>query len=154
MGAELRHSLRRAVLAADPASAKERHVRALAERRVELWPADDGMAELHTVLSAEEALAVWGAIDTFARQQTSPARAGDGDGDGDGSTGNDPGGNDPGGPTRWSRWSPRPLPDGTPRTGTDRSPHARTGHGCREHVWTSPAGKTYHTPTPDPLPDS
>ncbi len=72
--AELRRCLRRAVLAADPVSAGERHEQARVERRVELWPARDGMAELHAVLSAEEAATVWTAVDALAHQPTDPDR--------------------------------------------------------------------------------
>jgi hypothetical protein len=63
---ELRRTLRRAVLRADPAGAEVRHARARAGRAVELWPGYDGMAELRAVLPAEDAVTVWTALDALA----------------------------------------------------------------------------------------
>jgi hypothetical protein len=47
--------VRRAVLALDPATAEERHLRAVADRRVEFQPGEDGMASLVALLPAPEA---------------------------------------------------------------------------------------------------
>lgn len=65
--AELRRVARRAVIAADPGGALVRHERAVAGRRVEVWPAADGMAEIRAVLSAQGAATVFGALDALAR---------------------------------------------------------------------------------------
>ena len=51
---QLRQSVRRAQVALDPATAHERHQRALADRRVGFQPADDGMAELPVLVGAAE----------------------------------------------------------------------------------------------------
>ncbi|HEU5268996.1 MAG TPA: DUF222 domain-containing protein, partial [Jatrophihabitans sp.] len=52
---QLRRRVRRAVLALDPTTAEQRHQRALAERRVEYHPGEDGMACLSVFLGAPEA---------------------------------------------------------------------------------------------------
>jgi Domain of unknown function (DUF222)/HNH endonuclease len=52
---QLKRRVRRAVLALDPSTAEQRHQRALAERRVEYHPGEDGMASLTAVLPAPEA---------------------------------------------------------------------------------------------------
>jgi hypothetical protein len=65
---QLRASLSRAVLAADPAAAERRHVRAVAARSVTLQPARDGMAELWALLPADAAVAVYGRLDALARR--------------------------------------------------------------------------------------
>jgi Domain of unknown function (DUF222) len=64
---QLRASLSRAVLAADPGAAERRHERAVAGRSVTLQPARDGMAELWALLPADAAVAVYGRLDTLAR---------------------------------------------------------------------------------------
>jgi hypothetical protein len=51
---QLRQSVRRAEVALDPATAQQRHTRALADRRVGFQPADDGMAELPVLVGAAE----------------------------------------------------------------------------------------------------
>jgi hypothetical protein len=51
---QLRQSASRAALALDPATAQQRHVRALADRRVGFHPAEDGMAELPVLVGAVE----------------------------------------------------------------------------------------------------
>jgi hypothetical protein len=56
---QLRRRVRRAVLALDPAAAEARHQRALAERRVEYHPGEDGMASLIAVLPAPEAQLIY-----------------------------------------------------------------------------------------------
>ena len=65
---QLRASLARAVLAADPAAAEDRHARAVADRKVTLTPLPDGMAELWALLPADAAAAVYSAIDVRACQ--------------------------------------------------------------------------------------
>lgn len=63
---QLRSTLSRAVLAADPAAAEARHERALAGRQVTLQPARDGMAELWALLPADAAVAVYERVDALA----------------------------------------------------------------------------------------
>jgi hypothetical protein len=64
---QLRQSARRAVLRIDPKGAKARHEQRRAERKVELWPAEDGMADLHATLPAPQATAIYHRLDTLAR---------------------------------------------------------------------------------------
>jgi ribose 1,5-bisphosphokinase PhnN len=64
---QLRASLARAVLSADPAAAQLRHERAVADRRVIHTPLPDGMGELCAVLPADAASAAYAAIDARAR---------------------------------------------------------------------------------------
>jgi hypothetical protein len=66
--ADLKRALRRAVLKADPKSAKERAAQAKAERRLDWWKLDDGMAEMRVVTSAADILAMVNAVDAMARQ--------------------------------------------------------------------------------------
>lgn len=68
---QLRASLSRAVLAADPAAAEARHARAVAGREVTVRPLADGMAELSAFLPADSAVAVYSRLDKLAR--TAPA---------------------------------------------------------------------------------
>lgn len=63
----LRQSLRRAVLALDPATAEQRHQRAAADRRVVFQPLDDGMAELQVLLPAPQAQSVFTRLTAAAR---------------------------------------------------------------------------------------
>jgi hypothetical protein len=51
---QLRQAASRAEVALDPATAQQRHSRALADRRVGFQPADDGMAELPVLVGAAE----------------------------------------------------------------------------------------------------
>jgi len=51
---QLRQSASRAALALDPATAQQRHLRALSARRVGFQPAEDGMAELPVLLGAAD----------------------------------------------------------------------------------------------------
>ena len=64
---QLRNSLARAVLAADPAAAEQRHEQAVAGREVAIRPLRDGMAELWAFLPADAAAAVYARIDRIAR---------------------------------------------------------------------------------------
>jgi hypothetical protein len=89
---QLRAAARKAVLAADPAGAAQRHQRARAGRFVSPpCPEPDGMASLPIRMPATDAAALYTAIDAAARhlQRTAAeaAAAGTGgDGDGDGQT--------------------------------------------------------------------
>jgi len=56
---QLRRRVRRAVLALDPATAEQRHQRALADRRVDYHPGEDGMASLTALLPAPEAQLIY-----------------------------------------------------------------------------------------------
>ena len=56
---QLRRRVRRAVLVLDPAAAEQRHQRALADRRVEYQPGEDGMAALTALLPAAEAQLIY-----------------------------------------------------------------------------------------------
>jgi hypothetical protein len=71
---QLRASLSRAVLAADPAAAELRHERAVAGRAITLQPARDGMAELWALLPADAAVAVYGRLDALARRDPCDGR--------------------------------------------------------------------------------
>lgn len=64
---QLRASLRRAVLAADPAGGEQRHHGARAERRVERRADDDGMASLWVYGPADGITALYTALDGVAR---------------------------------------------------------------------------------------
>jgi hypothetical protein len=64
---QLRQSVRRAVLRLDPDGAQRRHTRAKRGRRVELYPADDGMATLWAHLPAAAARAIYDTVDAHAR---------------------------------------------------------------------------------------
>jgi len=64
---KLRGRVDRVVCRADPAAAGRRHQRAVAQRRVELWPQPDGMTTLAALLPADKAHAAYGAVDTLAR---------------------------------------------------------------------------------------
>lgn len=63
---QLRSKLSRAVLRAGPAAAAARHEKLVADRRVELRPLLDGMAELWALLPADAATAAYTAIDNAA----------------------------------------------------------------------------------------
>ena len=56
---QLKRRVRRAVLALDPSTAEQRHLRALTERRVEYHPGEDGMATLTALLPAPEAQSIY-----------------------------------------------------------------------------------------------
>jgi Domain of unknown function (DUF222) len=72
----LRRCLRRAVLAADPASAAERAARKKAERCIEWRPLDDGMAELRICGAAADIMRLFNTADAVAR--TMPRTGSDG----------------------------------------------------------------------------
>ncbi len=65
---QLRASLRRAVMAADPAGAEQRHDRARGERRVERRPDDDCMASLWVYGPVDGVAALYTALDGVARR--------------------------------------------------------------------------------------
>ena len=56
---QLKRRVRRTVLALDPSTAEQRHERALADRRVEYHPGEDGMATLTALLPAPEAQLIY-----------------------------------------------------------------------------------------------
>jgi Domain of unknown function (DUF222) len=66
-GPELRRSLLRAVTRVDPTASVKRRQRAEADRFLRVQPCCDGMAELTGWLSAEDAMIVFGAVDSLAR---------------------------------------------------------------------------------------
>ncbi len=66
-GPELRRSLLRAVARVDPTANAKRHQQAKADRFLRVRPCCDGMAELTGWLSAEDAMIVFGAVDSLAR---------------------------------------------------------------------------------------
>ncbi|HXU96707.1 MAG TPA: DUF222 domain-containing protein, partial [Jiangellaceae bacterium] len=66
-GPELRRSLLRAVTRVDPTANVKRRQRAEADRFLRVQPCCDGMAELTGWLSAEDAMLVFGAVDSLAR---------------------------------------------------------------------------------------
>jgi hypothetical protein len=70
-------TLRRAVLSADPRSAEQRHADALAERRVVITPADDGMAQLWALLPADGAVMVGCVLDALAVKVPGEVRSAD-----------------------------------------------------------------------------
>src|SRR5262249_10468685 len=63
---ELRRAARRAVLRLDPAGAQQRHEKRKRERRVELTPLEDAMAELTAYLPAPDATAIYQRLNDFA----------------------------------------------------------------------------------------
>jgi len=75
----LRSELARLVIAADPASASERHERARQRRAVSMHRRDDGMGILTADLTADGLTTVWNALDAHAR--TSQAYTGLAEGD-------------------------------------------------------------------------
>ncbi len=75
----LTSELARLVIAADPASASERHERARARRVVSKQRRGDGMGTLTADLTADDLTTVWNALDAHAR--TSQAYTGRGQGD-------------------------------------------------------------------------
>jgi hypothetical protein len=64
---ELRRSLLRAVAAADPEAVAKRREKAVAHRFLDVHPLPDGMAEIVGVMPAEDAMAVFTAIDAIAQ---------------------------------------------------------------------------------------
>jgi hypothetical protein len=64
---QLKRRVRRAVLALDPATAEQRHQRALCERRVEYHPGEDGMASLIALLPAPEAQLIYDRLTTATK---------------------------------------------------------------------------------------
>lgn len=62
----VKEALERAVIAVDPGAAQRRGEAAVRDRRVQLWPGDDGMAEWRAVLGAERAIAGYQALDELA----------------------------------------------------------------------------------------
>jgi hypothetical protein len=69
---QLRASLRRAVLRVDPDGAAQCHEQRRKDRRVELIPLPDAMAQLSAYLPAEQAAACYPRLDTLARTARTP----------------------------------------------------------------------------------
>ena len=65
--AQLRASLKRAVIAVDPEGANQRHQQANKKRRVNLYPDEDGMATLSAYLTAPQAMTAHGWLTALAR---------------------------------------------------------------------------------------
>ncbi|MGI5128964.1 DUF222 domain-containing protein [Pseudonocardia sp. CA-107938] len=65
--AQLRAAVKRAIIAADPAGAQERHERARRDRRVAVNPEPDGMASLWALLPAPDAVAAYEWLTRLAR---------------------------------------------------------------------------------------
>lgn len=65
--ARLRAAVKRAVIAADPAGAQERHERARAERRVSLYPEAEGMVTLAATMTAADGVACEQWLTSLAR---------------------------------------------------------------------------------------
>ena len=63
---QFRQRVRRAAMKLDPATAEERHQRALADRTVSYLPADDGMTCLSVLLGAPEAQLIYTRLTTAA----------------------------------------------------------------------------------------
>ena len=66
--AQFRQAVRRAVLAADPTGAEQRHRDAVAERRVTHTPDEDGMAWIGAYLRADDAAHLYATVDALAAQ--------------------------------------------------------------------------------------
>ena len=64
--AQVKKAVRKAAIAADPVAAQARHVAAKNERGVWLTPLDDGVAQLHAVMAAADALAVYNVLTAAA----------------------------------------------------------------------------------------
>lgn len=69
--AELRRSVARAVMAADPERAEQAHERAVAQRTVQTWAAPDGMAEVRALLDAPDAALVMSTVNAVAARTDS-----------------------------------------------------------------------------------
>jgi hypothetical protein len=70
-------TLRRTVLSADPHSAEQRHADTLAERRVAITPADDGMTQLSALLPADGATLISCVLDAPAVKVPGEIRSAD-----------------------------------------------------------------------------
>ncbi len=69
--AQLRRSLKRAVLAVEPKTAAERAKQAHADRTLHWTPLEDGMAELKLIASASEVMTIFNVADAIAKQTQS-----------------------------------------------------------------------------------
>ncbi len=65
---QLRRSLRRAVIAVEPRSAAKRARQAHAERSLDFWTREDGMAELRLIASATDVMTIFNVVDAIAQQ--------------------------------------------------------------------------------------
>ena len=64
---QLRQAARRQVIRIDPEGAQRRHEQRTAERGVQLYPLEDGMAALNATLPAVQATAIYDRLDAIAR---------------------------------------------------------------------------------------
>jgi hypothetical protein len=64
--AQLKKAVRKAAITADPIAAQQRHVAAKNERGVWLTPLDDGMAQVHAVMAAADAVKVYNVLTAAA----------------------------------------------------------------------------------------
>lgn len=69
---QLRQSARRALISVDPDGAAHRHQKQRSLRRVQLFPCEDGMAELRAYLPAIDATAIYRRLGMIARQAKIP----------------------------------------------------------------------------------
>ncbi|HEY3259528.1 MAG TPA: DUF222 domain-containing protein, partial [Pseudonocardiaceae bacterium] len=69
---QLRQSLKRAVLRADPEGAQARHQQRRKDRQIVVTPAEDGMADLRAHLPAPAALAIYDTVNDRARRACTP----------------------------------------------------------------------------------
>ncbi|MEO6703075.1 MAG: DUF222 domain-containing protein [Jatrophihabitantaceae bacterium] len=63
----LKQTVKRALIALDPATAQQRHERAAAERRIGFQPADDGMVELPVLLPAPQGQLIFSRLTAAAQ---------------------------------------------------------------------------------------
>jgi hypothetical protein len=61
-----RQTVKRALLAIDPRSGEDKHRDAVSQRRVRMFPVEDGMATIWAYLRADAAAGLWTAIDAAA----------------------------------------------------------------------------------------
>ena len=59
------------MLAVEPKTAAERAKQAHADRTLEWWPLEDGMAELRLVASASDVMTIFNVADAIAKQAAS-----------------------------------------------------------------------------------
>ncbi len=76
---EFKRAVKRAVLTADPASAADRHRKAVAARTIEAMPQPDGMQSFWMTMPASVANDVWTTLTTRAKATQALLRAGAGD---------------------------------------------------------------------------
>lgn len=70
---QLRAWLRRRIMAVEPEHAERRRKAAREERRIQLFPGDDGMSTLYAELPSEDALAIYRTVDQIAHASCASA---------------------------------------------------------------------------------